>query len=352
MKRGSWKLLVAVSGMAFTGCSSSPLDTQEALELRQEVRSPRTLHVNLTFPGDPLYGERSEWEASIREVFEDLKVCADVGFDHDPRQADAEVALSLEDLRTSGQWEKTRIVAGGAVLDFLAWGWVPFLPLWVDDVEVVPETRMHVSVHLHGVDRKAVSDSWCPPLETCHRERFPFLSWKTLGAILVPPFVFQDPDPEHFAESVAEDVRLQLACAVATQVKRATRLGADEDLLYRLELRPREGENGHWVLEYEPDYRLLQEMTFEVVALKDPDRSPVMFRSAQHIPFHAESRPRDENDRFLRRQFPLGEIEGHEDRLLRIRARGRDGRTMSYSLRFEESRPPETGEFVPEGVGS
>ncbi|MBI4602494.1 MAG: hypothetical protein HY721_11095 [Planctomycetes bacterium] len=198
-------------------CAADPLKA-----LRDEPPVPRAVAVRLHLhvAGDGCYGAQRQWEEDFVRVFEGLRVAAAVwGAD---READADLLVEVR-LRPSPPAEP-EVDARGAFLDFLAWSTVPLVPLWIPDVNVSPGLRYEIERKLRSMDG-AWQPAWEPaPREasaviTCFRERRPFLSWPTLGALFVPPFVFQGTDPEHFEASVAPRLREDVAVQAARVVK-------------------------------------------------------------------------------------------------------------------------------------
>ncbi|HZN56608.1 MAG TPA: hypothetical protein VFD71_00935 [Planctomycetota bacterium] len=207
------------------GCASTPLE--RALDQKRSlVSTPATLpravaiRVKLDETTESLYGTESEWEADILRVVEELDACARLVPQPQVDEADMTVTIHLS---RSDRPAESDIQTTGALLDFLAWSTIPLLPLWIPDVDVRPVLRVRVERSLRGVENQATPlearEHEAAPVATSYLDRRPFFSWPTIGAILVPPFIFSGTDPEHVEAEIGAWVREATAVQVADIVR-------------------------------------------------------------------------------------------------------------------------------------
>jgi len=185
---------------------------------------PKTIGLTLEAPEPGIYGTKDEWLDEVIGALLETGACADAWAEGDPpgpgKDPDAKLIVRLSSGGKPGPAERD---AQGALLDFLAWSIIPPVPLWIPDVRVDPDLDVEVS----AVDPDGwkiplgEGDARCPPVLTSHLDRNAFLSWKTLGSIVVPPFVFKEPDREHLQQEIAGDVRRFVAAGIARKVKEA-----------------------------------------------------------------------------------------------------------------------------------
>ncbi len=314
--------------LALSSCASNPLDRREALDLAAGSPVPRVIWIKVEC-GEGLFGSREDWSDDLWGVFRDLNVCAAVRTEDDgPADgADLEVAVTLE----RGEPRDPEIDAQGALLDFLAWSAVPPLPLWIADVRVDPGVKVRLTAApLPGGKKVHLGAMECPALRTCQRERFPFFSWPTLGAVLVPPFLFSHPDPSHLETSICNHVRMEVALRIAEAVK--TALPEQSELLSGLSV-----EGG--VLTFVPAPHLKDMVLRVEPADSGVPRVPSGPRIRVTVPYE-EAKDGSPKTQSLKALVPG---QRGEDLLLRIEASGRLGEKLRYSLPLPATEPVGSG---------
>ncbi len=190
----SARLLWAAAASLASGCTALP--EREDDDLASAPPLPYAIGLQLTTNGEGIYGTPEEWRDALLSAFDSNAVGAAV-FTDGERKPDFTVDVHVA--RADGAISpEARINVQGALLDFLAWSTVPFLPLWILDVDVRPELEIKVSlVHPEAARRSRFEPPIGPPaVKTCHLDRHSFWSWPTAGALILPPFVFRRPEPE------------------------------------------------------------------------------------------------------------------------------------------------------------
>lgn len=220
------QVLVLLAGAFLSACAASHLETEEAREVRAAKPLQRALRLAVELRGEDaaLYGDKSQWENDLRHFLDALKV-SEVPISDASLEPDMELAVVVSPVQA-----KPTVVPEGALLDVLIWMTVPFLPLWIKDVEVEPGLRVEIQLSpvVEEMDSGSQVSSKRPPpdpvdlhsVPTNMLERYPFFSWETLGAVLLPPFVFQHGDAEHMGAEIGDEVRWQAALEIAGLVKR------------------------------------------------------------------------------------------------------------------------------------
>jgi len=296
---------------ALAGCASTPLEKPEAQKVAELAALPRTICIEVQ-SGEPTFGDDEEWSSTLVSVFKELKVASEVwrASERNAEDADMVVRVALAQRSPSSPETDTQ----GALLDFLAWSTIPLLPSWIEDVHIDPGLRITVNREFAGDKEGNLSSLFnSPVIKTSFRDRYPWLSWTSLGALLVPPFVFAEGEGEHLRECIAERVRLEVAVRVAEFLKKEP--PGEEELLSSFAVTQ---EDGKPLLEYEAS----PEMGKLIVWL-DGEGSE---RTTEKIPF---------SEKTVRGRFPLTALlsGAGEERLLRLEAIHRaDGRRFRYSL--------------------
>jgi hypothetical protein len=217
------------------------------------------------------FGTLQSWQEDLRRVFVELEVGSGVV------ESEAEADLVVDVQVSKPRATRAEIVAQGALLSFLAWSTVPLLPWWIEEVEVDLGLELEVETSLREdwdtrkpplpgpVDRTKLS---APPELTCLLDRRPPISWQTLAALFVPPFVFREADPERLEQRVGASLRARAAFAVAKLVKETPH---DSELLGEPKLR---WEGDRLLLEFKP-HRDLGQIWYR---FSDEDSPPTQCR--------------------------------------------------------------------------
>jgi hypothetical protein len=234
-------LLLPTVVLSLLGCASTPLEEARegetagpALPLQRAV----ALVVEIEPGLESLYGTDDEWRADFLRVAAELDACARLVPEGEKDEADMTVTVGLS---RAGPTEPD-IQTTGAFLDFLAWSTIPFLPLWIPDVSIQPELEVRVQRQLRSVESVTIPLFEAQPprtdrVSTCYLDRRPFFSWPTLGALLVPPFVFSGTDRERIEERIGAWVREATAVQVATIVRESRPNDMGDELLSGLAVR-------------------------------------------------------------------------------------------------------------------
>jgi hypothetical protein len=318
-----FSLVVAGCALTLGACASTSLERQEEVAAVPEL--PRAICVRVdSADGDAgPYGSRDEWREDLtRRLREDLKVAPAVWGpeERDWREADMLVVVTLFPRAP----KEPEVDAQGALLDLVTWSWLPLLPWWIADVDVDPGLSFKVTLLLcremgeDDFERLQDLPNAVRPIRTCLRDRYPALSWATLGALLLPPFVFSAGDPHHLAESISEAVRREVAVEVAAIIKNAHL--ADEELLKDLDVT--EGADGPaLVYEARPD---LWKVTARLESgASEEDLLPLQPPGAADT---------------VRGRLPLGNLLASATEaveLLRVEAVSRTGDRLYYTIPFE-----------------
>ena len=215
------RLLLALT-LAACGCTTDPLERPEVMDLAGWETVPRAVCIQVECEAPECYGDVEEWTADLVSVFKRLKVSSAVWGERErsPDEADMVVRVILRERAPA----EPEVDTQGAFLDFLSWSTVPLLPLWIPDVHVDSGLTVLVARHLDfssdapaGVEGDLLTP---PAIKTSMRERYPWASWSTLGAIFVPPFLFKAGDPGQLKESTSPRIRVEAAVQVAEFVKK------------------------------------------------------------------------------------------------------------------------------------
>lgn len=214
--------LAALLAASIHGCAATPLERAlEERAPRSRAPLPRAVafRIQLDEGIESLYGTRAEWQADILRTVETLDACARIVPESLESKADLVVTIHLSRSPSA----EPDIQSTGAFLDFLAWSTIPLLPLWIPDVDVEPELHVQVTRSLRSPEgRPTTLRPEAPdvdPVSTSYLDRRPFISWQTLGAILVPPFVFSGSEPQHVEAEIGAWVREATAVQVASLVR-------------------------------------------------------------------------------------------------------------------------------------
>lgn len=248
------------------GCASIPPEANRESDLEKTSPLPKAIFVEVELTGldgrfDDSSSEKAEqrWEARIREDLEKLNVAAAVRCEKevDRRSADLRAVITLR-RPPEDSLSLTEVDDNGALLDFLAWSTVPLLPLWIEDVRVDPGIRFELQLFRRErrsessiVEEPVLPQATAlptPAISTCMLDRYPFPSWAILGAIFVPPFLFEEGEAEHLWAAIEERVQQEIALAVAGEItgEIRNRLGRDE-LLTGFSMK--KGEEG-WIVSF------------------------------------------------------------------------------------------------------
>jgi hypothetical protein len=169
------------------------------------------------------WGTVEEWQedlvASLRDDFQlsDLIYHSEAG-----KQEHADVFLLLRVAPDTPS--KPEVEVSAALLDVLAYVTIPLLPIWIRDVRKDPGLRLELTASFVGqssVDKlEDTIDRELPALVTSLLERSPLFSWTTLGAIVLPPFLFEGDDrSEHMEASMGARVRRLAAATLAPAIR-------------------------------------------------------------------------------------------------------------------------------------
>ena len=170
------------------------------------------------------WGTEEEWRedlvTALRDEFHVSEVIYHNGeMSRKPDDADVSLRVRVVPVRPRG----ADVESSAAVLDILAYITIPLLPLWIRDVRKDPGLRLEVDATFTCAGSEAIDEApvELPDLLTSLLDRFPFFSWTTLGAVLVPPFVFEGEDrSEHMEASMGSRVRRLGAAKLAPALKR------------------------------------------------------------------------------------------------------------------------------------
>jgi len=198
--------------------------------------------VHVTCDGDEVetWGSAEEWREDLVTILRDQFRVSEVIFHSgagDPAEAD--VNLEIRVIPISAR--KAEVESSAAVLDVLAYVTIPLLPLWIRDVRKYAGVKLELTVSYvcaHNEGESPIKDTIedVPGLLTSLLERSSVFSWTTLGAILVPPFVFEGEDrSEHMKAAMGPRVRRLAAAAVAYSLKQLR--VHSEELIWDVQLR-------------------------------------------------------------------------------------------------------------------
>jgi hypothetical protein len=319
----SARLLLATAASLACGCTAAPDKEHDDLD-----PPPYAIGLQLRTNGDQIYGIPEEWRETLLSAFESTAVASAV-FTSEERKPDFTVDVQVG-RSDDPLYPEARINMQGALLDFLAWSTVPFLPLWILDVEVRPELEIKVGlVYPEAAQRSRFEPPIGPPtVKTCHLDRHSFWSWPTAGALLLPPFVFRKPAPERLQETIALEVRRAVASEIAAAIERRLQ-GANDELLYDLSI---ERHDQGLVLRYRPDPNC-KRFDFHAEPVEATGKS-TRIRRGMSIPNTMDlSNPPPLILTEVLQAVPPGPF------LLRIDASGRDGRTLKYTVPFNTLSP-------------
>jgi hypothetical protein len=278
--RAAHSVTVVVALGALSSCATGGREADDPGR-----RLPMALHLTVNVPPEGLYGTPEEWTDEIIGALLESNACADAWADGDAPGPGPDMELVV-DLSSREPRPSEREVQG-ALLDFLAWSTVPPTPLWISDVRVDPGLHFQVEAFEPGGKEPILlgeGEADCPPIKTCHLDRNAFLSWKTLGAIVVPPFVFKEPDREHLIGEIAADVRRAVADAITKRVRYAPWLG--EGLR---ELKVIHGKGGVPILHFDPDLDVIATVSVGIEQLRPRKKSP----KPLEIPISLDRKPTD-----------------------------------------------------------
>lgn len=320
----SARMLLAAAASLTCGCTATP--EREAENLASAPPLPYAIRLQVNISDEGSYGSQDEWRDALSGAFETTAVGA-VVLTTEQGSQDITVAVDVgrSDDRLSPEAE---INVQGAVLDFLAWSTIPFLPLWIPDIDVRAELGVKVRFVYPREAKRSRSPTpiELPTVKTCHLERHAFWSWPTVGALLLPPFVFRSPQPERLQETIALAVRRAVADEVAITVKSTLR-ETEKELLHELTVK-RRGEG--WVLMYRPDPNC-SKLTLRV---ESADSAASVGRSpkAMSIDMPYSTKPLPPTAQWITNRVnavPAGPL------LLRIEATGRnDNQRLGYTIPF------------------
>lgn len=234
-----------------SSCSMSAHRDRLATDLARRPPIPKSVELVVDCRGDVVstFGAAPEWEKSLESVLADELGLSEVietsstlqgrprGSPEKPLDSDLRLRLKVSGAGTSPD---TTVRTQGAILDFVAWSTVPFLPLFIDDVEVKPALDIELSVDTRVLSGWRSTDEpgdFVPPVATNMLERYPLASWQTLAVLVVPPFFFDGSEEGHLEASIAPHVRRNVAIEIARLVKRAS----DKELITTPILARREG---------------------------------------------------------------------------------------------------------------
>ena len=242
--RRAWLGIVLTSvTLGGVSCATHPLDTPEARWLADQPRLPRTIEVSVSVDGaEGVFGDTEAWTGDVvRWLGEKLSVSEGV-MPSGTSGVPADLRLDVE-IATAAP-APPQVSTQGAFLEVLAWTTIPLLPLWIDDVFVDPGVVVRVHRRRrHGVGHDAelgesreIATLGSRPVSTDMLDRYGFLSWPTLGAIVVPPFLFEKGDSERLESTLADDLRKRMAVRLAEAVVQdaAALVASGEELLHDL----------------------------------------------------------------------------------------------------------------------
>ena len=266
-----------LAGVLLVGsaCTTAPAERAEAI--RAESPLSRAVFLNVD-PGD--LEDPAGWVETLVRRCRELNVAAAVWHEEEREQeADMVVTVRLSRKPRAGaalppdappsaageaeeenappgpRPEEPEVLPEGAMLDFLAWSSLPGVAWWIADVSVDPGIAGTVEWSLRSGrapggprDSRPLS---VPKLLTSLRDRSPLLSWPTLGALVLPPFVFSSHDEEHLSARIRDRLQEEVAMQTARIIKKDCRDSLlAEEFLHNLALNPQS-----LVLQYdvEPD---------------------------------------------------------------------------------------------------
>jgi hypothetical protein len=284
-------------------------------------RLPMAVHLTMNVPPEGLFGTSEEWTDEVIGALLESRACADAWADGDPPGPGPDMELVV-DLSAREPRPSEREVQG-ALIDFLAWSTVPPTMLWVPDVRIDPGLHFGLSAFEPAGEAPILlgeGDADCPFIKTCHLDRNAFLAWKTLGAVLVPPFIFKEPDREHLAGEIAGDVRRAVADAIVRRVRSAP---WPIEGLRALEVSY--GNDGVPILHIDPDLNAIAKVLARVEQLR-----PRKTSKAIEIPVRLDRKPPD-------RPLPFPGFDG-EGRFLRVEVVRRDGKRSRLTFPLPPGR--------------
>lgn len=224
--------------LAFSGCAAQPREGEAPP--RNDAGLIRTVAVAVECSPDGYYGTREEWTEAILDAIWAEGLCTAVWESGDEVRVppDITVAVAIK----SGAPGPPDVETQGALLGFLAWSTIPFLPWWISDVNVDPGVEVTVERELQVPGKEGAGTVSVPPsrfklepILTDLRERYPLLSWSTLGQVLLPPTLFKQGDPEQLEESLGPEVRRRASLQVAGIL--ATTAFVEKELIESLDVR-------------------------------------------------------------------------------------------------------------------
>ncbi len=312
-------VMAALMSASVLSCASSPLDSDEARELAASSNQIQRSMVIEVSCDDERYGTPAQWEEEIANVLWYLHASELVWARDELGRQEADEKISVHIKGDDLDAEVRSIDPQAATLDVLTWMTVPFLPLWIEDVDVGPGLTLDMSRSL-----RTLEDGWGEPasmlevevgeVRTSMSDRYPLWSWPTFGAVLTPPFLYRQGDPEHLEASIAKRVRLRAAVQIAQIVIEKR----DGELLH--ELRIDRKSDGAWIVSCLAD-REVGKLTLRI--------------DGKELPPREEDRPlytRNVEERWSR---PIPRDRAIRGQLLKIEALDRDERMVPYTIVLE-----------------
>lgn len=221
--------LVTLALPLLGSCAAHPLDRPELRDVRDKTPTlNRSVLLTIDATAALPYGSKAEWREDFERAFRELRVASDFSTStlEDEARFDLVVDITLEPTTPA----EPKVLTQGALLDFLAWITIPLVSLWIEDVETDSglHYRLRGSWPVAGKsDESRVGGPWddqtlsAAKLPTCLLDRYALVSWHTLGALFVPPFIFSKSDPEHLPGATGARVRAEVAFQAAAIVKKS-----------------------------------------------------------------------------------------------------------------------------------
>jgi hypothetical protein len=223
---------------------TGPLERAGTRELKELPPLPRALSIRVVCDRDAeRFGSSEEWGRDLTRVLcDEVNVASAVWHSGERIASEADMRVTVNLSLTPGEPKGPEIDEANALLNCLAWLTIPVVSWFIADVRVHPGLDISLSLELLGEEVPPPEKVSVPGLaiQTSLWERHPLLSWETLGALVLPPFVFSSGDDDHMDSAIREEVRLEVAVEAAKIVKEWS-LG-DAELLTDLELRTEEDE--------------------------------------------------------------------------------------------------------------
>jgi hypothetical protein len=218
--------LFLVCSLWLNGCASSPLERPDVRALADAKPLARVVLLKVECQEPEKSGAAKDWLEDLSRGLRDLNACVLVCTEPDPGRSEKATPpdMMVTVVVQPAEPDDSEIDAAAACLDVLAWSTVPLLPWWIPDVDVHPALRLDVRGELVAakVAGRTVfkSEVTLPAVRTNLLERYPFLSWPTLGSVVIPPFVFKSGDPVHMNEAAGKRIRFEAAVGVGSLIKR------------------------------------------------------------------------------------------------------------------------------------